>query len=142
MALRLDPTRDAVRGLVEGYLQALSARDLDAALRPFGDAVGGVVQVQPLPTGAYGPLQLRARHEQLVTELSRLGSPPVRVWSSEECVARGGCSPAHRPGDWYCDWETPAASTRIPLPRSALVRWVDGRPRIVGLTDSFLTGRR
>jgi len=141
-AVRVDPARDAVQALVEGYLRALGARDLDTALQCLDDAVGGVAQPQPLPFGALGPAQLRARHEGLVTELSRLGNATVRVWSSEECQARGGCAPAHRPGDWYCDWETPSATARQVLPRSALVRVVDGRARIVALTDAFVSGRR
>jgi hypothetical protein len=142
VSVRLDPERTAVTALVSDYLRALAARDLDAALAACDDAVGGVLSASPAPLGAMSQPVLRARHEQLVAELSRLGDPTPRVWSWAECVARGGCAPAQRPGDWYCDWDTPAAAPRAAVPRSALVRVVEGRARIVGLTDAFLTGRR
>lgn len=142
VAVRLDPERSAVTARVTEYLRALAARDLDAALATCDDAVGGVLSASPAPLGALSQPVLRARHEQLVAELARLGDATPRVWSWAECVDRGGCAPAQRPGDWYCDWDTPAAAPRAAVPRSALVRMVDGRARIVGLTDAFLTGRR
>lgn len=142
VSVRLDPERAAVTALVSDYLRALAARDLDGALAACDDAVGGVLSASPAPLGALSHPVLRARHEQLVAELARLGDPVPRVWSWAECVARGGCAPAQRPGDWYSDWDTPAAAPRAAVPRSALVRVVDGRARIVGLTDAFLTGRR